>query len=120
MNKEEMVELVREMLWRIQRRASNLGHPGGFYGLPLITAKGRYFVLSIQGSTYHYCEPRETLRSLLDYSDVEVGIIPDERNTGRFKFGTTFDFETGKRVLASRRSWHAKRHWFQAHEGQRV
>jgi hypothetical protein len=77
-----------------------------FRGLRLVTPEGAFFLLSMQGSAGHYCEPRTALPTLTAYEAVEVGIIPDERNENRrLKLGTksTFgdgrkDFEEGDRL----------------------
>jgi len=34
-------------------------------------------VLSIQGSSFHYCEPREDFAHLSDYTQVELAILDD-------------------------------------------
>ena len=48
--------------------------PTLFHGLLLTPPDGETYLLSMQGSSYHYCSPRENLPRLTDYATVEVAI----------------------------------------------
>lgn len=68
-------------------RESSFGQ--AFHGLVLVTPEGQRFILSVQGSETHYCDPLENLDNLGEYNKVEIGILPMEENTvPQFRFGT--------------------------------
>ena len=98
----EVRERVRKLLSVIpknmERTLSDL-EMQQFYGLRLRSPEGHYFILSMQGSGTHYCEPKRNLSNLAEYSEVEVGIVPDERNRpDRYRFGTTYDYKAEARI----------------------
>lgn len=95
--RERVTKLLSIIPKRVERRAVDL-ETQQFYGLRLISPEGNRFSLSIQGSGTHYCSPRRNLANLAEYTDVEVGILPDARNrTDLLRFGTTYDWDTEAR-----------------------
>lgn len=82
LDSSQTVKRVRALLGCIPKASEYANHQM-FYGLHLIRADGIRFTLSIQGSTGHYSEPRANLPSLAYYEEVEIGIIPDERESSQ-------------------------------------
>jgi hypothetical protein len=99
----EVRNRVRQLLSCIPKVQEGMGFQM-FYGLRLVSPEGYFFILSMQGSDGHYSSPRSCLSNLAKYREVEVGIIPDERNTGKTKLGTSVNFETGARDSGGKRS----------------
>lgn len=84
MKTDKIIELLRNLrrlpsdddAWdAIHQRVPELKRPTPlFEGIGLRTPDGTEYLLSIQASAYHYCQPRAALPSLLDYEAVEVAV----------------------------------------------
>lgn len=94
---EKMQEKVRALLGLLTSEVKSMEFQL-FRGLRLVTPEGEFFTLSMQGSAGHYCEPRTMLPKLTAYEEVEVALIPDERNENRrLKMGTLSTFGAGRK-----------------------
>lgn len=95
--KPKTISRVRDFLALIPRAGER-----HFYALDLLTADKKLFALSMQGSEFHQSRPRQQLNSIIEYSQVEITIIPNSDNNDlTFKRGVVFSQESGDYRIAS-------------------
>jgi hypothetical protein len=77
MNK--FIELLTESENSIKAREYSRRHGMGYQIRHFNALEAGQYKISIQASKFHYCEPRETLGDLADYSEMEIAIFKNNK-----------------------------------------